>query len=174
MDDSVSGHGECTMMQIFYRLTSGTTYGYPMKSEKQVGQAFKDHIRKVGVPIGLKSDNAKLESHRRTKDILRLYSVNDAQLEPHCQHQNQAKRKIQDIKHAMSNTMDHVGYPACAWLLCAIFTLMVFCHLPNLSAEIPLAVQLGQVPDTSKFMHFHVWQEVLVKLHRKDKTEELA
>ena len=31
-----------------------------MKSEKQVGLAFEDHIRKVGAPVGLKSDNAKL------------------------------------------------------------------------------------------------------------------
>ena len=48
MDDGVPGHGGCTMMQIFYGLTSGTVHGYPMKSEKQVGLAFEDHIRKVG------------------------------------------------------------------------------------------------------------------------------
>ena len=56
----------------------------------------------------------------------------------------------------------------------AIFTLMLFCHLPNSNGEIPLAVQTGQIPDISKFMHFHFWQEVLVESHRKDKTEELA
>ena len=72
MDDGVPGHGGCTMMQIFCGLTSGTVHGYPMKSEKQVGQAFKDNIHKVGAPIGLKSDNAKLELHGRTKDILQL------------------------------------------------------------------------------------------------------
>ena len=74
----------------------------------------------------------------------------------------------------MNNTMDCVGCPACAWLLCAIFTLMLFCHLPNLNGEIPLAVQTGQIPDISKFMHFHFWQEALVESHQKDKTEELA
>ena len=46
-----------------------------MKSEKQVGQAFEDHIHKIGAPVGLKSDNAKSELHGRTKDILRLYSI---------------------------------------------------------------------------------------------------
>ena len=70
MDDGVPGHGGCTMMQIFHGLTSGTAHGHPMKSEKQVGQAFEDHICKVGAPIGLKSDDAKLELHGRTKDIL--------------------------------------------------------------------------------------------------------
>ena len=70
MDDGIPGHGGCIMMQIFFGLTSGTVHGYPMRSKKQVGQAFKDHICKVGAPVGLKSDNAKLELHGRTKDIL--------------------------------------------------------------------------------------------------------
>ena len=109
------------MMQIFYGLTSGAVHGYPMKSEKQVGQAFEDHTRKIGAPVGLKSDNAKLELHGCTKDILRLYSIDDAQSEPHYQHQNQAERKIQDVKRAMNNAMDCVGCPARAWLPSAIF-----------------------------------------------------
>ena len=82
------------MMQIFYGLTSGTVHGYPMQSEKQVGQAFEDHICKVGAPIELKSNNAKSELHGCTKDILQLYSIDDAQSEPHYQHQNQAEQKI--------------------------------------------------------------------------------
>ena len=51
MDDGIPGHGGCTMMQVFCGLTSGTVHGYPMRCKKQVGQAFKDHIRKVGAPI---------------------------------------------------------------------------------------------------------------------------
>ena len=145
-----------------------------MHSEKQVGQAFQDHIRKVGAPIGLKSDNAKSKLHGHMKDILQLCGIDDAQSEPHYQHQNQAERKIHDVKRAMNNAMDHTGCPARTWLLCMIFALMLFCHLPNLNEEIPLAMQTGQIPNISKFMHFHFWQEVLVESHQKDKTEELA
>ena len=86
--------------------------------------------------------------------IQHLYSIDDAQSEPHHQHQNQAVRKIQDVKRAMNNTMDCVGCPACVWLLCAIFTLMLFCHLPNSHGEIPTAMQMGQIPDILKFMQF--------------------
>ena len=145
-----------------------------MKSEKQVGQAFEDHIRKIGAPVGLKSNNAKSELHGCTKDIPHLYSIDDAQSEPQYQHQNEAERKIQDVKHTMNNAMDRTGCPARVWLLCVIFTLMLFCHLPNSNGEIPLAVQMGQIPDISKIMHFHFWQEVLVESHHKDTTEELA
>ena len=102
-----------------------------MHSEKQVGQAFQDHIRKVGAPIGLKSDNAKSKLHGHMKDILQLCGIDDAQSEPHYQHQNQAERKIHDVKRAMNNAMDHTGCPARTWLLCMTFTLMLFCHLPN-------------------------------------------
>ena len=65
VDDGVPGHGSCAMMQILYGLMSGTVHGCPMKSEKQVGQAFEDHVCKVGTPIGLKSDNAMSELHGR-------------------------------------------------------------------------------------------------------------
>ena len=83
----------CTVLQIFHRLTSGTAHSYPMKSEKQVGQAFEDHAYKVGTPVGITSDDAKLESHGRMKDILCLCSVDNSQSETHYQHQNQAKQK---------------------------------------------------------------------------------
>ena len=84
-DDGVPGHGGCTMLQLFLGLKSGYTGGYPMKSEREVPDTFEDHIRKVGAPIGLMSDNAKSEMHGRTKDILRLYEIDDRQSEPHYQ-----------------------------------------------------------------------------------------
>jgi hypothetical protein len=174
MDDGIPGHGRCTMMQILYGLISGTVHGYPMKLEKQVAEAFEDHICKVGAPIGLKSDNVKSELHGKVKDILRLYNIDNAQSEPHYQHQNQAESKIQDIKQSINNTMDHVRCPAQGWLLCAIFTLMLFCHLPNVNGEIPRTVQTGQIHDILKFIHFHFWQEVFVESDKKGKKEELA
>ena len=65
-----------------------------MRSEKQVPEAIEDSVRKIGAPIGLFSDNAKSELHGRTKDLLRMYEIDDAQSEPHCQHQNPAERKF--------------------------------------------------------------------------------
>ena len=149
-----------------------TQLPYEIRETSQT--SIQDHMCKVGALIGLKSDNAKLELHRHTKDILCLHSIDDAQSEPHCQHQNQAKHKFQDVKCDMNNTMDCGGCPARAWPLCAVFTLVLFCHLPDSNGEIPLVIQTEQIPDISKFMHFHFWQEVLVESPRKDKTEELA
>ena len=60
---------------------------------------------------------------------------------------------------------DRTGCPARAWLLCAIFTLMLFCHLPNSNGEIPVAVQTGQIPDISKFKY---WSNPTGKTRQKN------
>ena len=88
------GHGGCTMLQFFLGVDSGLSAGHPMKSEKQVNEAFEDHFRKVGAPIGMFSNYAKSEMHGRTKDLLRMYEVDDGQSEPTHQHQNPAKREF--------------------------------------------------------------------------------
>ena len=72
----------------------------------------------------------------------------------------------------MNNIIDCTGCPGRAWLLCALFTMMLFCHLPNANREILNNVQTGHIHDISKFMHFHFWQEVLIESHHKDKKEE--
>eukprot|EP00977_Amphora_coffeiformis_P024430 scaffold15831_cov181-Amphora_coffeaeformis.AAC.1 len=41
-DDGIPGHAGCTMMQLFYGMSSGHTSGYPMCSEKQVGEVYED------------------------------------------------------------------------------------------------------------------------------------
>ena len=172
-DDGIPGHAGSTMMQLYLGISSGAPFGYPMKSEKQVPDTFEDYVRKVGAPVGLMSDNAKSELHGRTKDLLRMYSIDDQQSEPHYQHQNPAERKIQDIKRMMNSIMDRVGCPPKWWLLAAIFTLQLMLYIPNSNGDIPLAVITGQMPDVSKFTHFHFWQEVFVATAEGGK-EELA
>ena len=173
-DDGIPGHGGCTMMQIFYGLTSGAVYGYPMKSEKQYPESLEDHIRKVGAPQGIFSDNAKAELYGRARDIQRMYCIDDAQSEPEYQHQNPAERKIQDVKRTMNNIMDRMGTPKGWWLLAAIFTLQLFLVIPNANGEIPNTVVTGRPTDISKFTHFHFWQEVFVESHKDGQKEELA
>ena len=173
-DDGIPGHGGSTMLQLFVGLDSHHTAGYPMKSEKQVPEAVEEQIRKVGAPIGLMSDNAKSEMYGRAKDLLRLYEIDDRQSEPEYQHQNPAERQVQDVKRMMNNVMDRTGCPHRWWLLAALFVIMLKNHLPNSNGEIPLTKISGQIPDVSKFMHFHFWQEVFVESHKEGKKEELA
>ena len=173
-DDGIPGHGGCTMMQLFVGLKSKHLAGYPMKSEKQVAEAMEDHIRKVGAPIGIKSDMAKSEMHGRAKDIMRMYEIDDCHSEPYNEWQNDVERYVQNVKRTMNNTMDRTGCPQKWWLLCALFCIMILNVLPNVHGEIPQTVVTGEVQDISKFMHYHFWQEVFVESHKEGKREEKA
>ena len=103
-----------------------------------------------------------------------MYEIKDGQSEPEYQHQNPAERAVQNVKRNMNNVMDRTGCPSYWWLLAATFVLMLLNHLPAANGEIPLTKVTGQIPDVSKFMHFHFWQEVFVESHKPDKREELA
>eukprot|EP00977_Amphora_coffeiformis_P011219 scaffold2692_cov115-Amphora_coffeaeformis.AAC.2 len=161
-------------MQLFYGMSSGHTSGYPMRLEKQVGEVYEDHIRKVGAPVGILSDRARSEVHGKAKDIMRMYEIDDGQSEPGYQHQNPAECQIQNIKCNMNNGMDGTGCPSCWWLLAATFVILLMNHLPNSEGDIPITKITGQIPDVSKFMHFHFWQEVFVESHKDGQRKELA
>ena len=173
-DDGIPGHGGCTMMQIFLGLTSGATYGYPMKAESEYPQTLEDHIRKVGAPNMIISDNAKAEIYGKAKELQRMYNIDGGTSEAYYQHQNPAERKMQDVKRTMNGVMDRNSTPKWWWLLAALFTLELFLVLPNADGLIPHTVVTGQPTDISKFMHFHFWQEVFVESHKEGQREELA
>ena len=173
-DDGIPGHANSTMMQMYVGLTSGHVSGYPMTSEKQIPETLEDNIRKVGAPVGLMSDQAKAELHGRTKELLRMYEIDDRQSEAEYQHQNPAERKIQDVKRTMNSVMDRTGCPKRWWLLAALYTICIMNVLPNVNGEIPESVVKNEKTDISKFMHYHFWQEVFVESHKKGQKEELA
>jgi hypothetical protein len=75
LDDGISGHGGCTMMQFFCGCTSEFTAAYPMSTETQVHSALQDFIRYYGAPRNLFSDNAKAQISKQVQDILRHFSI---------------------------------------------------------------------------------------------------
>ena len=81
-----------TAAQIFVGCDSLVTDAYPVKTDKQFVNTLEDNIRCRGAMDKLLSDGAKAEISNRVKDILRYYSIDDWQSEPHNQHQNKAER----------------------------------------------------------------------------------
>ena len=114
------GKLQILIWQLYVGLTSSHVAGYPTRSEKDIPETLEDTIRKVGAPVGLMSDQAKAEMHGRTKDLLRMYEIDDRQSEAEYQHQNPAERKIQDVKRTMNSVMDRTGCESRWWLLAAI------------------------------------------------------
>ena len=173
LDDGWTGHGGCTMLQLFAGMTSSYLFGVPMRTEKDVPSSLEELIRKVGAPIGLFSDNAKSELSRAVKDILRMYCIKDAQSEPGYQNQNYAERRIQDVKRITNSIMDRVSCPSGYWLLCTMFVIGLLNVLANQNGEIPNSIVTGQVTDVSPYLSFHFWEEVFVS-NDDNSDEEMA
>jgi len=164
LDDGITGHGGCTMLQFYVGCTSAFAAGYPMSSETQVYQTLSDFIRYYGAPRSLFSDNAKSELSTKVQDILHHFAVAHYQSEPHHQHQNPAECRIQDIKRHTNILMDRTGTPPELWLLCMLYAIDLHNHLasPNVdNHQTPIQRAFGFQPDISKFLQFHWWQKVL-------------
>ena len=109
-----------TAAQLFVGLNTHVVDVYPMKNKQDstfVG-TLEDNIRKRGAMDKLVSDNAKEETGRKVKDILRSYCIDDWQSEAHHQHQNGSERRWGKIKNKANATLNLRGAPASAWLLC--------------------------------------------------------
>ena len=163
-DDGIPGHGRCRLVQVYGGLDSELLASYPMSSETELPTTLKDFIRDYGTMEGLKSDNAKLETSFKMKDLFHMYLIKDKQSEPHYQHQNPIECRIQDLKRMMHVIMDRVGCPPSFWLLCLLYMIHLLNLLSNLKGCIPLTIVTGTQTDISPYLNFHFWQEVFVEV----------
>jgi hypothetical protein len=110
LDDGIMGHGGTTMLQLYCGCKSILTAVYPMRSEYNIAETLEDFIRHYGTPNALFSDNSKAQTGRAVQEILRMYAIKDFQCEPHHQHQNYAKRRIQEAKKLTKNLLDRTTH----------------------------------------------------------------
>jgi hypothetical protein len=83
---------------IFVGVNTQVTDVYGITSDKQFVNTLEDNIIQCGAPLKLISDRGQAIVSHKVADILRSFSINNGQSEPHQQHQNPAKRQYQTIK----------------------------------------------------------------------------
>ena len=151
-----------TCAQLFVGRKSMLTDIFGMKTESQMPGALMDFIRKWGAGTGLFSDNAKSETSRAVRDILRTYNMRDLQSEPHQQNQNPAERRIQEVKATTNILLDRSGAPESCWLLCMTFVVYMLNRLAHdtLGGRTPLEAAFGVTPDVSVLLVFYWYQRV--------------
>ena len=126
---SIDGY---TMAQIFYGLVSRRRWVYPMKSESEFPEVFKDFIRDVGIPLILRRDDAKSELSEAVKDTQRKYVIKDGWSEPECQWQNPVELNgVRYLKEHAEILMNRTGAPECMWLL----AMQHICDVTNVMAD---------------------------------------
>ena len=93
----VKALGGFTCSQLYVGKSSMITevFGMQREGEGNVAITLQDMIRKWGAPYALLSDNAKSETGKEVKKILRKYNIKDLQTEPHHPNQNPAERRNQ-------------------------------------------------------------------------------
>jgi len=133
-----------------------------MGSESEFPHVFQDFVRKVGAPQALFSDNAKAETSKKVKQILRHLMIDDMQSEPHHQHQNPAERHIQEVKKLTNRLLDRTGAPKSMWLLCALFVVSLLNVLAqeSLGWQSPTYKAFARLPDISPYLAFYWWEPV--------------
>jgi hypothetical protein len=77
--------------------------------------AYQDFCREVGVPNELLTDNSKVQSGTKFKTINRENMTEHNFSTPHCQNQNPAERKIQDVKHHAILVLFSAAAPLTFW-----------------------------------------------------------
>ena len=104
--------------QLYVGKKSSLTEVFGMATESQFAETLQDFIRKWGAPDILMSDNARSETSKTVKKILREYFIKSQQSEAGQQNQNLAENCIGKIKRSTNVMMDRTGTPNDLWYLC--------------------------------------------------------
>ena len=151
--------------QFFVGVDSLVCDAHGMKTDKQFLRTLQDTVRQRGAPNKLISDSAKAETSQAVKDYLRWLVIGDWQSQPHCQNQNPAERRYQDVKRMANTLLDRTGAPSNCWLLALQYACFVFNHtaVPSLNWLTPLQVLNGSTPDISVLLRFQFYEPVYYK-----------
>jgi hypothetical protein len=98
---------------------------FPCNPKAKCQELKKD----LGAPNVLFSDNAKVQSGAKVRNILRHHSIKDQQCEPHHQHQNCAEQRIQEVAHLNNAIMERTGALAQRWLLVTLRGMFLLNHM---------------------------------------------
>ncbi len=120
------------MAQVFYGLKSRRRWVFPMRTESEFPDVYKDFIRLVGIPMILRCDNAQSEKSNDVIDTQRTHTIADGWSEPYCKQQNPVELNgIKYLKEHAEALLDHTEAPKCMWLL----ALEHICNLTNHMAD---------------------------------------
>jgi hypothetical protein len=114
-----------TAAVIFVGTSTKVTDVHGIKKDNQFANDLEDNIIQRGAPYHLLSDRGQAIISTKGEDILRNFSIDNWQSEPHQHHQNPAERRYQTIKSPTNRMLDRTKAPAHVWLLC----LQYICYL---------------------------------------------
>lgn len=151
-----------TCAQLFVAILSDYLFLKCIRRESQVPGTYQDYCREVGVPNELLTNNSKVQSGEKFKTINRQNQTKHVFSTPHCQNQNFAERRIQDVKHRTVLVLFLSEAPLEFWCYAVDFVVDCLNHTSKqkLSNKTPEEVMNGNTPDISPF-RYKFWQPIL-------------
>ena len=108
-----------TCVQLFFHVMTGFLFVRCMRREAHSHGAYQDFVRKVGAPNLLLTDNSQTQiGEKWTKTSSRDNITKQVATAPHNQQQNQAERKIRDMKTQALLTLRKSKAPLTFWCYC--------------------------------------------------------
>ena len=147
-----------TCVQLFVTLLAQFLYVRCMRKESHSHGAYQDFVRHVGAPNTLLTDNAQTQTGQKWTATSRANATKQINSVPHNQNQNQAERKIQDIKKRVILTLRYSKAPLVFWCYCLQFIVDCLNHSAHkqLDWRTPMERMHGHTPDISMF-RFRFW-----------------
>jgi hypothetical protein len=132
-----------------------------MRKESESHGAYQDLVRDVGAPNLILTDNAQTEIGKKWTKTSRDNATRQIKTAPHNQNQNNAERKIQDVKHRTIMTLRYAAAPLVFWCYCMHFIVDCLNHSAQkeLGYRTCMEKMFGHTPDISMF-RFHFWEPV--------------
>ena len=140
-------------VQLFFHVLSGYIYLRCIKREAHSHGAYQDFVREVGAPNLLLTDNARTETGKRWTKTSRNNITKQIATAPYNQQQNQAERKIGNLKSRVLVTLRKANAPIEFWCYCLVWIADCLNHTAqqHLDWRTPTELLNGQTPDISVF-----------------------
>ena len=147
-----------TCIQIFFCCAAKFIFARCMRKERESHGAYQDLIREVGAPNLLLTDNAQTETGKKWTKTSRDNATRQVKTVPHNQNQNNAERKIQDVKRRTILTLRYAAAPLVFWCYCMSLVIDCLNHSAQKELEYRTAMEkmFGHTPDISMF-RFPFW-----------------
>ena len=150
-----------TCVQLFVATTWDLLWIKLLRRESQVPGAYLDFCKEVGAPNELLTDNSKVQSGRKFTNIDRQNKTDHNFTTPHCQNQNVAERKIQDVKHKAIMVLYLSDAPLMFWCFAVQFVVDCLNHTAksHLNWQVPQSLFSNNTVDISVF-RYYFWQPI--------------
>jgi hypothetical protein len=146
-------------VQIFFCVLTKFLYVKGMRRESHSHGAYQDFVWDVRAPNMLLTDNSQTQTGKKWTKSSQKSITEQVQLVPH--NQNQAERKIQDVKKRTILTLHYSSAPLLFWCYCITFFVDCLNHTAQKELDYRTAMKkmYGSTPDIS-MLRFRFWETV--------------